>query len=702
MKRSIQYIILILVVLIITIRLASAGYLIWKDEPFNEKFNDADVSDVLQSIARRNGVNITIKEGVKGSVTRSFVNIPLQTAFNMMLEQFALQFDWNPDEDYLIVFSKAGEKKPNYFIHLKGTTIEFIKNTLKKFDLLLSSFIFDEETNTVFLKGPADKISSALTIIEELEKAATIKDKREFIHLKTTSTKNVKETLVRIGLWKNTFLEDAATASFLLDGSSEEIATASKVIHELDNNASDMMDKSNKEVFFKIIPLQYATAGPTTIIIQEEKVTVPGIEDTIMNLLPTITKSENKIPKENDAQEKTTPSENSFNLLPSKKPLQKTDKKTVQNEDVTISIDSRTNSVIVSGKRDVVEKVEKLVKELDKPIPMVELQVIIIETTKDFVRNLGLDWSQSKQSGHSEYSIGTGTWSANSLNTFQTSAQTPRANLPGNSPAISFIYNGPSGFLSSQLTAMESEGKGKVLAAPRVVTLDNRQCIIKSGQDTPVKIVTQIGYDVKTLNSGIILTVTPHIIRPINPSDSVYIRLSISAERSAFTLDFSADGIPGKTTRTITTEVIIPHNSTFTLGGMFDRTTSDSVSGVPILKDIPLLGLLFGTKSKTLSESELVIFVTPKIISMNQLEIQSKLSSTLHRSDQLMEGNIIPNIVTKSEQIMKIDKEILPEIDKNEIRNINQNMNSETIVPNKTLKENIEIPQRRIDTGGIE
>ena len=176
--------------------------------------------------------------------------------------------------------------------------------------------------------------------------------------------------------------------------------------------------------------------------------------------------------------------------------------------------------------------------------------------------------------------------------------------------------------LDLQISALEEQGKAKILSSPKIMVLDNQEATIASGTQisiqnsgTTTNITTGTG---GTTTSGVTekeatlrLTVTPHVI------DNDQISLKISTKREEFDFSRSVLGVPPKNTREAQTGVIVKNGETIVIGGIYTESNSEDERGVPLLSKIPVLGWLFKKESKRKVKSELLIFITPQIKTEN-------------------------------------------------------------------------------------
>jgi type IV pilus assembly protein PilQ len=159
-----------------------------------------------------------------------------------------------------------------------------------------------------------------------------------------------------------------------------------------------------------------------------------------------------------------------------------------------------------------------------------------------------------------------------------------------------------------ELTAMQQEGRGEIISSPRVITSDQHQAVIKMGQQIPYQTVSQNGTNVQFKDAVLELDVTPHI----TPDSRIIMDLLVKKDEADYSR--SINGEPPLNTNAVTTSVLVDNGETVVLGGVYERTKTFSKKQVPWLGDLPVVGNLFKEKANKDNNSELLIFVTPKIL----------------------------------------------------------------------------------------
>ena len=303
---------------------------------------------------------------------------------------------------------------------------------------------------------------------------------------------------------------------------------------------------------------------------------------------------------------------------------------TVLTERGTVAFDERTNQLIVKDIRRGVKNVAELVGRLDLRTPQVLLETQIVEANRTFSRSLGSELGfsmiQSPATGNptgdnfpNAISIG-----GSLLPGQSTGSSFPASISSASGSAVSFLLDSADGTrsLDYRLTALEDEGAIRIVSRPSVATTNNQQAVIKSVEKVRVKtpsgglsVATGAGANAsgsggvatETIEIGIILEVTPQA------SPDYFVLLDINAKSSTFGAE-RVDDIPTEIERSATSSVLVSSGQTFAMGGIYKITDSDSVSGVPFLKDIPFFGHLFRRQTVKNADEELIFFITPRII----------------------------------------------------------------------------------------
>ena len=299
--------------------------------------------------------------------------------------------------------------------------------------------------------------------------------------------------------------------------------------------------------------------------------------------------------------------------------------KDVLTERGTVSTDERTNVLIVKDTQEALARAEGLVRNLDTEIPQVRIESRIVEASSNFNKQIGVQWG-----GNANFSPATGNptglFFPNLVNTTgasDNSASTGIAGSPnyavslpapvgqGSGGALGFTFGSASGAfnLNLRLSALENQGIVKTISAPSVSTVDNREATIGQGLAIPFSQVSASGVNTVFIEAKLELKVTPHV--SADGSILMKIKVTNNAPNPQLT---GANGQPSISKREAETEALVKDGDTTVIGGIYTRQTASRSSQVPFLGKIPILGFFFRTKSEQDDHTELLIFITPRII----------------------------------------------------------------------------------------
>ena len=315
----------------------------------------------------------------------------------------------------------------------------------------------------------------------------------------------------------------------------------------------------------------------------------------------------------------------------------------IKSEKAKVSMDARSNALVVKDLSLNVDRMERLLKKLDMRAPQVLIEAKIVEVASNYVRELGVQWG-GQYTGGSTIVSGGGTGGTSSSSGGSTTTTIPSigttspmfpilgdlgrsgnayaVNLPaaigaGAGGALGLTFTRLMGgklALDLQLSAMQTTGNGRILSNPKVLTMNNKEAKISAGTDIPIKIVSSTAVSggstaaVQVISASLGLSATPTIT-----SDNRIVMI-VKVEKSEPDFSRQVDGIPTITKRSADAQLIINNGETVVLGGILTRNESESEAAVPFLSKIPILGWLFKKKSKNETQNELMIFITPTIV----------------------------------------------------------------------------------------
>jgi len=301
----------------------------------------------------------------------------------------------------------------------------------------------------------------------------------------------------------------------------------------------------------------------------------------------------------------------------------------------SVAIDDRTNTLLVQDTVERLQDIRRLVRTLDVPIRQVLIESRIVVVSDDFSRDLGVRFGATGYKANSTdgatvvsgTGIGTDTMIGSILDNLADPAngtifpiQLPdlnnryNVNVPIQNPAgrFSLAVLETEYLVDLELTALQSEGRGEIVSTPRVITANQKEARIEEGVEIPYQESASSGATTTQFKKAVLsLTVTPQI----TPDDNIIMDLRVSKDNVGDLVASATGGfVPSIDTRAVETQVLVQDGQTVVLGGIYETDRRDTINKVPFLGDIPGVGFLFRSTQKVRNKSELLIFVTPKIL----------------------------------------------------------------------------------------
>jgi type IV pilus assembly protein PilQ len=287
------------------------------------------------------------------------------------------------------------------------------------------------------------------------------------------------------------------------------------------------------------------------------------------------------------------------------------------------SADPRTNQVFILETGSKLEQIRGVIAKLDVPSRQVIIESRIVEANDSFSKNLGvklgflnqnpIDGAGTRVTGNY---LGVGEQTGQAAITggsFIPNSQffsLPAAGINGLDPAsiaVSLFGHGASKFLNLELSALEADGTGKIVSSPRVVTADSVKALIEQGTELPYQVATSSGAtSIQFRKANLKLEVTPQI----TPEGNIILDVDVTKDSvgQVTTAGFAID------TKHVNTKVLVENGGTVVLGGIFQLTDTNTITKVPLLGDVPILGYLFRNTARSTAKSELLIFITPTTV----------------------------------------------------------------------------------------
>ena len=305
--------------------------------------------------------------------------------------------------------------------------------------------------------------------------------------------------------------------------------------------------------------------------------------------------------------------------------------KTILSSRGSALIDPATNTLVITDNTFILQKFEKLIAELDVPARQVMVEARIVEAEDGFSRQLGVKFGYAGSNGKNSWGSNWTNAAAN-RNNYVNGQRTlanwardpskneipalpawtvdPNVNLPtaAATSSIALVHALSSGALGLELSAQQAQNKLKIVSTPRVLTQDRKEAIIESGTEVPYQEASSSGATSTSFKKAVLgMTVTPNI----TPDGQIIMDIKIN--KDSVNSDCRATE-PCINTQRLNTNVMVEDGGTLILGGIYQEENSEGVSKVPLLGDIPVVGNLFKSKTKTDKKTELLIFITPRIV----------------------------------------------------------------------------------------
>ncbi len=301
----------------------------------------------------------------------------------------------------------------------------------------------------------------------------------------------------------------------------------------------------------------------------------------------------------------------------------------------SVQVNEYSNSLIITAIRSDLLKMMPVIDKIDKPTPQIQIRANIVETTKDTARNLGIQWggAYAHSVGPNNIYITPGGMSGSSVppGSARSGDYTPiygaagmsglgyGVNFPvapsamsaaGGAASLGVMFGLIGGnILDVQLNALQKDGRLNILSSPSITTMDNQKAFTENGEKVPFVSTDKDGNkQVKFEDAVLKLEITPHVI------DGRYLSMKIIVKKDEVDLSRTVDGNPFIIKKQTETSLIVQDGETIVISGLTKQRGTNTESGVPGLKNVPILGWLFKGQGKSESMEEVLIFVTPKIL----------------------------------------------------------------------------------------
>ncbi len=559
----------------------------WKaGASFSRTSVDDDLRNVLRAVLAASDLSVIFRPGVEGKVSLAFRDMSPQAAFDQLVAENGLHAGFNAATRTVTIGPAAGAQTVvRRFVPLQNVEWSSLRQMLVSFGIGTDGIAYDPQTSLLGVTGDPARVAQVEDLVKTLEQ-----------HYGDQRDQSLADTQRSASTQRTDFERHA------------------------------YQDALNAQT--RVFRLRFADVGPTTRNFHGRAVTIPGILETLQAMLGT----GGQVPQ----FATQGPAANAFSPVIGAGP---SPRQSLQGAapgpgpgpgaagpdlagvaaigKPSISIDQRTNSVIVRGSPAAIAAVADVLHQIDQPVKMVEIEVIIATAELGVVNQLGVAYRGTTGRGGAAFDTGTTGGVLGQLPGYNALTLLPTA--AAGATVASFVLSGSGTSIQAQLQALASENKARVLSAPHLVTLDNVTARITRSEDIYVPVDTGglNGQGLSQIQTGLTLEITPSIV-PVAPgSPDQLVRLTLDATNSS----------PGSGTgnqinvnsQEVQTDVLVPDGGTFVVGGLFDDSRLKGTSGIPVLRNIPLLGQLFRTDNSQQSLGQTIFFITPHVVDQQQL-----------------------------------------------------------------------------------
>jgi general secretion pathway protein D len=569
------------------------------------EMRNMDVIEAIKMVCSKGNINVVISKNVSGRVTLFLADVKVSDALMIILEMNELaSISENgvlkilPDADYRKIFGRSFyDKTKTRIFPLKNIDAKLLGSYLQQVKSGIGKIIVDERTNTIVVVDEPETIKEVQYIVDSLDLPVA----QKIICLKYLKAPMAYEAVKdkKSALGKITV--DERSNTIILSDTAANVDTMVEIISKLDiemptgifelkfTDASTLKEKIKDDI---------SKDGSCQIDVKTNKIILTDYAGNLDKI--------GKIISEYDKAPRTVVKTYPLNYAKQEEISQKISE--ILTKDIGKVIpDERTNKITVIDYPSKVEEIDNIISELDEKTRqvLIEARVVQVRLRDDY--SLGIDWEVL----------------LNKVHDFQITVPFPPVSVTGSAVTGGSIGIGtiPGDDYSLIMEALQTVGEANLLSSPRILSVDGAESKIavatRQAYVTTQTTVPDTGPPVESetvnwIDVGVILTVKPKI----NPDG--YIRMNIQPEVSAVTDTLqTAKGntVPIVSEQKIESEVLIKDGTTIIIGGLIEDQLRDSDSKVPILGDVPLFGQLFRRNSQEISKNELVIFLTPHIVS---------------------------------------------------------------------------------------
>lgn len=396
-------------------------------------------------------------------------------------------------------------------------------------------------------------------------------------------------------------------------------------VNQLQSAATTYENEQAAKIVMQVFPLKYAWAEDVEFSSMDKTVTVPGIATVLRGMVMGQSVSGQTVTTKDDGIERLGAPGVAKKTKAEKEQEARAQKGSpVSTGSISIMADPRVNAVLVSDVAYRMPYYQKVIADLDKPVELVEIHAAIVDVDTSANLDLGINYGGGRTSSYKNGRLSSAGYAGAETEKGEgTVSSIPSGSIDPISSvataaglALSTIYDKGTDFFMARISALESDNEAKILGRPSILTVDNVQATLENTTTYYVKLQGREAVDLVKVEAGTVLRVTPHIIRE-NGKTSIKLLVNVQDDQeSGAGVDYSAStgNVPPIKQTKINTQAVVDVGQSLLIGGYYYEQKNKGTSGVPLLKDIPLLGYLFRSTSNSSRRMERLILITPRIV----------------------------------------------------------------------------------------
>jgi len=542
-------------------------------------------------------------QSVRTAILSALLAVPLAAGAYTFTKPFSYYANGNPLPKVLTSFAKneglAAEISPRVKGHLSGR----FKN-------------IDAKTFLQALKEAYDV--NYYVLGETIHFYHTKEVKKTFLTVRTGNAKTLIDSLKKSG-----YVAEELPLRINVQGNMVTVLGPEDYLEQVTAAASAYEAVNSEKITMRVFPLKHAWAEDLSVTSMDSTVTVPGVASVLRAMVmgqssggQTVTQKRKSAERLGAQGVSATKVDRATNTTTTNPVSNDTDSGPVLKGSISIMADPRMNAVLVSDVAYRMPYYEQVISELDRPVELVEIHAAIVDIDTNAQRDLGINLAGTRSSGDWK---GGGTGGA----ARPEDSREPTTVLGTAGAILSTVYQHGSDFFMARISAMEQNNEARVLGRPSVLTTDNVQATLENTTTYYVKLEGKEAVDLFKVEAGTVLKVTPHIIHE-NGKTSIRMAVNVQDDQDNSTSAGLQDGnVPPIKQTKINTQAVIDVGQSLLVGGYYYEQREEGETGVPLLKDIPILGHLFKTKSKKSKRMERLILITPRIVRPSGTNIPS-------------------------------------------------------------------------------